>query len=181
MSKNSKKVVAAVTEETSIVPDQYKHLLETFVKDSAGFPPYYKFENDGDAIFAKVVGLDTKDPEFQRVVMECVDRPIACLKGPVNNAEVVEVQPGEFFTVSTYASLKFSDYLDLPVLFVRKEEVPNKKDPKKSTIVFNVLMAPENHAVVRERRKDEMAMQLAVERRTLSMGSATSQAPQLAS
>jgi hypothetical protein len=150
----------------------YEDLIAGFVSDSGGFPPYFKFENDGDCLMAKVAGLDATDPEFPRIIMECVGKPLTCRKGPVNDSVEAVVEVGEFFTLTQYASIPFELYLDIPVFLQRTAEQPQKKDPKKSTILFNIQMTPEDKKVVNERRKETSALQLAAARRTFSSGAA---------
>lgn len=146
---------------------QYQDLLQEFVSVNQGFPPYFKFEQDGDAIYGKVVGLDASDPEFPRYVVEACLKPITCRKGPVNDSIDVTVEPGEFFTVSAYATLDLEQLLDIPALIIRTAEEPVKSDSKKTKILFEVKVAPNDVKLVKARQKDQLAFQLETSRRTI--------------
>lgn len=114
--------------------------VDTF---DGGYPPYWQPEK-GAKFFAKPVSIDLRDPKFIRVVFEAL-QPLECQRGPVDEAEQVLVEPGQFFTTSIYAAFQDIDmYIGMPVMVHAKEKKRQTSDPSKSYWVFEGKVSPEN-------------------------------------
>jgi hypothetical protein len=190
----AKKTTTDATENTAVaaqgpMSDYEAKILaaiQGWEADSVGFAPYLKVEGVGSCFFGKVCTVDARDPEFVRYIVECEKEPIKCQRGPVDGAEEVWVQPGEFFTVSAYAGLPADRYFDMSV-FCKVKEV-RKLPPNIGTggnrktvsdfYVWDVLLSPENRKIVNARRADELKMLM--DRRTLGEGEVIPTRPQLA-
>lgn len=89
--------------------------FSTFTDEQIGFAPYWNPET-GKEFYGALVARDERDPEFVRyLVMNLSNRPLACSRGPADNAEEVLVQKGETFSISVYHQLReaFDFYLDV--------------------------------------------------------------------
>ena len=159
---------AATTAEAPI--SDYEKLILAAVqgweKDSLGFAPYFKVQEVGDCFVGKLVSLDFRDPKMPRFIFENpLDIPIQCFKGPVDNAEPITVNKGEFFTLSQYKGLPIENYMDLEVMYkvIGTQDTPNGK-----MYVWEPRMTAESKKIVNARRKEEMSVLVA--RRTLGEG-----------
>lgn len=156
--------------------------IEGWEEDSVGFAPYYKVEGVGSCFFGKICTVDARDPEFIRYIVQCEVAPIKCQRGPVDGAEEVMVQPGEFFTVSAYAGLPAERYFDMSV-FCKVKEV-RKLPPNVGTggnrkvasdfFVWGVQLSADNRKLVNGRRTEELKMLM--DRRTLGEGEVVAKA-----
>lgn len=110
--------------------DEYnKQILEgvkDWEKEQVGFPPYWKPKKEGDLFLAKVVLKDERDPAFPRYIMQATKFPIVCQQGPAEDADLVVVAPGDYFTTSVWAALPLDDFFDLEacVMAVKKRKLP---------------------------------------------------------
>lgn len=118
------------------------------------FPPYWS-PATGDQVYAKAIGVDYRDPEFRRIILEA-QADTECLKGPKADAETVLVPKGEVFTMSEYAlvSSQIGFLIQLGIPFVLKcgEEVKSAKNPKQSYFQWELKMAPESRKALQQAR-----------------------------
>ena len=127
------------------------------------------FSPDGKAaivVAEAMKRLDFRDPKMPRFIFENpLDIPIQCFKGPVDNAEPITVNKGEFFTLSQYKGLPIENYMDLEVMYkvIGTQDTPNGK-----MYVWEPRMTAESKKIVNARRKEEMSVLVA--RRTLGEG-----------
>jgi hypothetical protein len=146
--------------------------LEGWEEVETGFPPYWK-PAVGKILMGKVCVVDFRDPSFPRVVLQATKVAIPCQRGPVDGAEDVTVKPGEFFTMSEYAALNLSAYIDLEVAIkcVGERDVPADKArnlPKRDMFEWKVWATPEGAKLLKARSVEEMKLLKA--RRTLGEG-----------
>jgi hypothetical protein len=100
---------------------------EDWVEDSqSGLPPYWKAAMNGQSAVGQFfrgipMMIDNKDPNFIRYVMQATI-PLTCYRGPVDSAEAVSVQPGELFTISSYAGLDMVRYLGFEIAAIIVED-----------------------------------------------------------
>lgn len=137
--------------------------------ENTGFPPYFDMEV-GKGFLGKVVALDYRDPKFPRIIFQATTIAIPCKRGPVDDAEEVLVKPGEFFTMSAYASC--TDALGMAIdLEVYLKATGKRKlsgvDPR-NMFDFEMKVSPEDKKVLNARRSEEM--QAIRNRRTLGEG-----------
>jgi hypothetical protein len=143
--------------------------LEGWEQVETGFPPYWK-PTVGECIVARVCVLDSRDEKFVRYVLQATKAAIPCARGPVDGAEEVVVQPGEFFTMGEYASLDLSRFFDMEV-FIKvtgTRKLAGNEDsngvPRK-LFDFKVMCSPADKARLNAMRADEMKLFMA--RRTM--------------
>lgn len=111
---------------------------EDWVEDSqAGLPPYWKAAMGQSAVGQFFRGIpmmiDNKTPNFVRYVLQA-SIPMTCYRGPVDSAEPVEIEPGDLFTISSYAGLDMEKYLGFEVAAMVVEEMdlkPTDDGPRK--------------------------------------------------
>lgn len=176
MAKQQTRAVEAVENNApmSAYEQQILATIAGWEKISVGFAPYLKVSGIGGCFFGKLAAVDLGDPEFPRYVVECLGAPLKCQRGPVNDAEEVIVQPGEFFTVSKYAGLPIERFMDIPAFFkvIGEREVPPNEAHKMKTSMFlwEVTVSPESKALMAKNQKEELLMLKAIERRTINPG-----------
>jgi hypothetical protein len=164
----TKKNAAATTVDAPISDYEKRALaaIQSWEKDALGFAPYFKVQGLGDCFVGKLVSLDFRDPKMPRFIFENpMDIPIQCYKGPVDNAEPVIVNKGEFFTLSQYKGLPIENYMDIDVMY---KVVGTQETDNGTMYVWEVRMSPESKKLVNARRKEEMSVLVA--RRTLGEG-----------
>lgn len=134
-----------------------------------GFPPYWK-PAVGQCIVARVCTLDARNEEFVRYVLQATKISIPCARGPVDGAEEVSVNPGEFFTMGEYASLDLSRFFDIEVFIkvtgIRK--LPGNKESNgvpREMFEFEVRCSKEDKAKLNAMRQEDMKLLAA--RRTM--------------
>lgn len=111
------------------------------------FPPYWNVE-EGKQVYAKAIGVDYRDPDFRRIILEA-QADTECQRGPNDDdAETVIVPKGEFFTMSEYSlvSSQVGFLIELGIPFVLKcvEKVQSKTNPKQSYFTWELKMAPDS-------------------------------------
>lgn len=145
---------------------------EGWENEQIGFPPYFNptmkedekgktIPGTGNYFLAIPIDLDERNPEFKRYVLEAV-QAIECKKGPADDAELITVQPGEFFTCSVYAALPLEDYFGYPIFVrpVRKRKLAaNEENPQKRDLWdFELKVSPETKKLLKQRRQQEADM-----------------------
>jgi hypothetical protein len=157
------------------ISDFEKQILTTLTgweKVETGFPPYWKPEI-GKCILARVTFLDCRDPSFHRLVCQATKFSIPCHRGPVDGAEDIVVNPGEFFTMSPYAALNLMKFVDLEV-FIKcagERKIPADKErglPTRDMFEWIVMVSPEDKKILQQRNQEEMTLLAA--RRTAGEG-----------
>lgn len=161
----------AMTEFEKLIAEQ----LQTWEKVETGFAPYYK-PVVGEGFFAKVCVLDARDPKFVRYVLQCTKMPIKCARGPVDGAEEVIVNPGDFFTLGEYASLELAEFFDIEVAILCKSQrkLPGNEESNgvvRKMFEFEVKCSPEDNKKLKARKAEEM--QLFMARRTMGNNALT--------
>lgn len=180
MSKNPSKSTAP---EMSEFEAQILAQLGDWEKVETGFPPYWKPEV-GKIIVAKVCAVDARQENFVRYIMQATKLAVPCARGPVDGAEEVTVQPGEFFTMGEYASLDLTRFFDMEI-FIKvtgtRKLAPNEQShgvPRK-LFDFDVRCSPEDKKRLNAMRAEEMKLLSA--RRTIGqLGAGETQAVALA-
>lgn len=133
--------------------------FSSFVKEQISFPPYWNPE-EGKKIYFVPMQLDDKDKEFQRYVCKAL-MPIQCAQGPAEDQEMVMVQPGEYFTLSTYTALPLEMYFGFPVLVTTKTK-RKIQGGKKELWQFELAVDPTVKKQL-ESKRVEMAKQMQAE------------------
>lgn len=131
--------------------------VKDWEKEQVGFPPYWKPKQPGDLFLAKVVLKDERDPLFPRYVMQATKFPIVCQQGPAEDADLVIVQPGEFFTTSVWAALPLDDFYDVEacIMAVKKRKLPGNEASegvKRDLWVWEAKATKESRALIAGRR-----------------------------
>ena len=118
-------------------------------EENLSLPPYW-VTDIGKQFAARVIDLDTRDPEFARYVLEAL-APVECQSGSREEAEAVHVKVGDFFTCSTYAGLPLERYIGCRVL-VECTGTRKTKQPQ-PMYTFSMIMHPDDKRMVMEDRK----------------------------
>ena len=134
-----------------------------------GFPPYWK-PAEGQCIVARVCTLDARNEGFVRYVLQATKIQIPCARGPVDGAEEVTVNPGEFFTMGEYASLDLSRFFDIEVFIkvIGTRKLPGNKESNgvpRNMFEFEVRCSKEDKAKLNAMRQEDMKLLAA--RRTM--------------
>jgi hypothetical protein len=110
---------------------------------------------------------DTRDPDFIRYVFTNTnDAPLECATGKASDAEQIMVNPGEFFTVSSYAALPLDDLLGLECMLQAKDKVDTSTSGRE-VWRWRLVVPPETKKQLANRR----------ETAALAAGSAPAQLP----
>lgn len=125
-----------------------------------GFDPYWNPE-EGKSFVARVSEFDARDPQFVRIRMQAVE-PTQCQKGDTEHAEPVLVEPGGFFTISTYAGIarelmyhcQSGIRPEVLVTCVRKDKVKTGPNAGKEVWIFNAKVRPEDRAKLAAGREE---------------------------
>jgi hypothetical protein len=134
-------------------------------RQQVGFPPYWSPQREGQPFFGRVVALDTRQEDFYRYVIQATKFPMFCRLGPADDAEKILVQPGDFFTVSNYASLPLEDFFDIEVIAIatKKRKLPGNeasKGVKRDLWMWDVRVESEKEKRIIEQRRSEKAKEL---------------------
>lgn len=142
----------------SLVPE------EGWQEEATGFDPYWTPEL-GKTFRAMVIDIDDKDSDFIRYRMQNAgDEAIVCQRGPASDAEEIEVQPGEHFTCSAYASLPLNQFygIEVRVVVYENRKLPGNEqsfNKPRDLWLFKVLVSPEDKKALADMRRAG-AMQL---------------------
>jgi hypothetical protein len=117
--------------------------------ENLSLPPYW-VTDVGKQFAARVIDLDSADPDFPRYVLEAL-APVDCQSGKREEAEEVHVRPGEFFTCSTYAGLPLARYIGCRVVVTCTGT--RKVNQPQPMYVFKMVMHPEDKKMVMQDRK----------------------------
>lgn len=134
----------------------------------SGFPPYLK-PQVGILYRFKPVQTDARNPKFVRhTVVHQGTAPITCATGPVDDAEPVEVAPGELYSISDYKGIPFDDLMGLDVLAFCKERRKMNNLPDGSTrapmFIFDFKLKTADKATFEERKRARMSAEAAAMR-----------------
>lgn len=126
----------------------------------SGFPPYLK-PQVGTLYKFRPVMTDARNPKFVRhTVIHLGKTAIVCQTGPVDDAEVVEVQPGELYSISDYKGIPFDDLMGLEVLAICKERRKMAPLPDGQTrapmFIFDFKLSAADKLVFEDRKKARM-------------------------
>lgn len=140
-----------------------------WVEEPTGFPPYWTPDDKG-AWFRGIPlmkdegyreGDDENPSDFARYVVRATHE-IDCYKGKSDAAEGVIVKPGEFFTVSAYASMRLERYYGHEVLIKAVEKV--RLDQKRTMWKFQVFVAADTRQLL-DKERSERAKELLAARK----------------
>jgi hypothetical protein len=134
-----------------------KASVEGWAKEQVGFPPYWSPLREDSLFFGRIVALDTRQPDFQRFVVQSTKFPIFCRLGPSDDADKVMVPSGDFFTVSAYAGLPLEDFFDVEVCVraIKKRKLPGNEASggvKRDLWTWEVKVEPKDQEIIRNRR-----------------------------
>jgi hypothetical protein len=134
-------------------------------RQQVGFPPYWSPQREGQPFFGRVVALDTRQEDFYRYVIQATKFPMYCRLGPADDAEKILVQPGDFFTVSNYASLPLEDFFDIEVIAIatKKRKLPGNeasKGVKRDLWMWDVRVESDKEKKIIEQRRSDKAKEL---------------------
>lgn len=134
-------------------------------RQQVGFPPYWSPQREGQPFFGRVVALDTRQEDFYRYVIQATKFPMFCRLGPADDAEKILVQPGDFFTVSNYASLPLEDFFDIEVIAIatKKRKLPGNeasKGVKRDLWMWDVRVESDKEKKIIEQRRSDKAKEL---------------------
>lgn len=126
-------------------------------KLNIGFPPYWNPE-EGSKIFCEPVVVDARDPEFIRYICIAL-APLIGMTGSKRNElqEEVQVEVGEKFSLSAYASLPLEQLMGDPRIPICIEVVgkePVQSNPKNDRWVFNIIVPKRYSAMAKLRAKE---------------------------
>jgi hypothetical protein len=160
---------------------QYNKSILDSVKDwereQTGFPPYWKPKHIGDLFFGKPILKDERDPAFPRYVVQATKFPVVCQQGPADDADMLIVRPGDYFTCSVWAALPLDDFFDIEVCAVAENSrklPPNEASDNRprNLWTWNVKVTKESRKLIQTRRA-EAAKLLRESRETASLGEKT--------
>ncbi len=134
-------------------------------RQQVGFPPYWSPQREGQPFFGRVVALDTRQEDFYRYVVQATKFPMFCRLGPADDAEKILVQPGDFFTVSNYASLPLEEFFDIEVIVIatKKRKLPGNeasKGVKRDMWMWDVRVESEKEKQIIATRRADKAKEL---------------------
>ena len=130
-------------------------------EQTAAFPPYWQAE-EGASFIAKFVGIDARDSKFVRYIWQTT-RAMNAFTGPVDEQELCELAPGDFFTTGEYSV--FSS-MNLNPVFIGVEmrvEVTGKRESKSSGndyYTFSIKTNPQYKSLIATRKEEFDTKQL---------------------
>lgn len=138
--------------------------FDEWSEDQVGFAPYWKPE-EGEFFYGALVAKDTRDPNFIRYLVKAFS-PHTCQRGPADGAEMVKIEPGDFFSISVWAQLeaKFDEYLSYPfevplrALAVKKTETSTQG---RKVWNWSLRVPPDIKLLIEAARKEEYKALLA--------------------
>lgn len=138
---------------------------KTWVRQQVGFPPYWAPTRPGALFLGRIVALDARQEDFQRYIVQATKFPMYCRLGPTDDAEKLMVPPGDFFTVSNYASLALEEFIDIEVLVaaVKKRKLPGNEESgnvKRDLWMWEVKVPSETEKKMIDTRRSEKAKEL---------------------
>lgn len=77
--------------------------FDEWEKEQVGFAPYWSPDTD-KWFYGSVQARDERDPEFVRYLCKAL-MPMTVQRGPAEDAEKIDIKPGEYFSISVYYSL----------------------------------------------------------------------------
>ena len=122
------------------------------------FPPYWKPEvNTG--FRGTVLYRDERDPSFARYIVQSAVT-LDCRRGPVDDGEIVTIQPGMNFSIGVYASLPLERFfgLELTAIAVGKQKLPINKnrDIAYDMWQFRTFLVPEVEKRINSNREEDI-------------------------
>lgn len=151
---------------------------EGWEAEQIGFPPYWNPRMEfidpnnarkgmkpgtGNSFLGTVVNRDERDEHFHRYVIQA-SRAIRCQNGPSDDAEEVIVQKGEFFTLSTYASLPLENYFGMEVYVTPIQKRKIKDDPEtgepRDLWRFKLMVSPASKKLLTDKRAEHTKLLL---------------------
>lgn len=134
-----------------LVPENYREVVLTF-------PPYWKPEiNTG--FRATVLYRDERDASFPRYVLQTAVQ-LDCRRGPVDDGEIITIQPGMNFSVGVYASLPLERFfgLELTAIAVGRQKLPINKtrDVPYDMWQFRTFVNPEVEKRINSNKEEDI-------------------------
>lgn len=151
--------VQDVTNDPTAFVNAVLDAVKDWEDEHVGFPPYWNPEHVGNAMLGKLILKDTTQEEFTRYVFMATKVAIPCKRGPAASQEEVLVQPGEMFTMSSYAALPIDMFFDLEMAIIVKgtRQLPGNEASKnrpRDLWEFSVKIPPEAKKALAARRKE---------------------------
>lgn len=142
--------VEEISAETLGSNVNYGDTPDGWVEEQTGFPPYWNPElaNPGEVckrFQGIVIGKDDRDPDFIRFVLKAT-KTIMCGEGPKDDKADIEVQEGQYFSVSDYVALPLEKYIGHEVLVMSVSK--RKIDGGKSLWKWRLMVSPETRKAI---------------------------------
>jgi hypothetical protein len=160
-TKNQTETHADAEDPSNMIPDLGIE-MEGMSDENIALPPYWKADEEAleqgipQGFYASLVGYDDRDPHFPRYVLRNESsKPLACKRGPADEADDVSVGKGEHFTCSVYEGLPLGDYAHLPVAVYVKDKVKTSKAGQ-TVWIWGMKVTPEVRKIL-DARKAEAA------------------------
>jgi hypothetical protein len=148
MAKSEKQTITAEDVQTigadgeinnsgNSTPDSEYGIPEGFTDQQTGYPPYWN-PSDGKVFLGTVLFRDARDEEFIRYVLRA-SRKMTCFEGEADNAQEVQVLPGQYFSVGEYAALPLEKYVGHEVMVIAsgKRDIKGGKELWKFRLLCN--------------------------------------------
>lgn len=159
MAKNT----APVTEKNTQAVSE-----DEWVSEQLGFPPYWDAK-EGETVQCQIMSLDVRDESFPRYI--CVytgDEVLRCSKGAKDTEayeEIVEVYPGEQFSMSEWAGIareKLVYYIGVDIRLTRGKATRLKNgddgQPRKF-INWELKIRAKDKLLIESRKKEAARLQ----------------------
>jgi hypothetical protein len=139
--------------EATANPNFDESQFADYEEEQIGFPPYWKCNAVGDLFVGRIINLDLRDPDFERIVVQA-GMTTECSRGPVDEQVPVTIKKGEIFSVSLYGGLRnaVADFLvtDDPII-VKCIGKQDTGQPSKM-YVWQVRVSPRDKKLIEARR-----------------------------
>jgi len=150
--RNQERMAAAdaARNDPEAIVDEDFDIESVFTDEQVGLPPYWNPEV-GRKFKATVVGIDDKDPNFNRFILRA-SHGIRCQRGPAEDAETLLVKAGQYFTCSLYAALPLQRFIGFEVIVICVKLREGVTKDGFDVWEFRVLTDEETKAQLAERR-----------------------------
>lgn len=122
------------------------------------FPPYWK-PVIGQGFRATVLYRDEREESFPRYVLQSATK-LDCRKGPVDDGEILSIQPGMNFSIGVYAALPLERFfgLELVAIATGMQRLPANKNRELPYDMwqFRTLVAPEVLKKITSNREEDV-------------------------
>lgn len=144
-------------------------------KEQVTFPPYWQPEV-GKWWRGQVLWRDERALNFPRYHVKS-EIPLQCRTGKVDDGEIVDVFPGEIFTLGVYARLPLDRYFGfiVEVEVMDKVELPGNEESggvPRDNFIFELRVSPQTKKLLASQRSEDIALviEAAKKARQLALG-----------